>query len=107
MPVQPPWLGEGLASSFQTLEYDPDKGEVRVGEPPLDLLRVAQNGPIVPLPELLAATKIDGDRTVFYASAWATVHFLMNRHARELRRIREALSARLRLRRPGRRHSAS
>ena len=95
MPVQPLWLAEGLASYFQTLEYDPDKGEVRVGEPPLDLLRVAQNGPSIPLPELLAATGIDGDRTAFYASAWATVHFMMNRHARELRAFEKALSARL------------
>lgn len=95
MPAQPPWLAEGLASYFQTLECDPDGGEIRVGQPPLNLLRVAQNGPRIPLPELLAADTIDGDRTVFYASAWAAVHFLMNRHAEELRAFEKALSARL------------
>ena len=95
MPVQPPWLAEGLATYFQTLECDPDNGEVRVGQPPPNLLRVAQNGPRIPLPELLAAERIDGDRTAFYASAWATVHFLMNRHERELRAFEKALSARL------------
>src|SRR4051794_5254540 len=95
MPVQPLWLGEGLASYFQTLECDPDKGEIRVVEPPLNLLRVAQNGPSIPLPELFAATRIDGDRTAFYASAWATVHFLMNRHAGELHAFEKGLSGRL------------
>jgi tetratricopeptide (TPR) repeat protein len=95
MPIQPRWLAEGLASYFETLEYDPDRGEVTVGRPPPNLLAVAQNVARVPFPELLSASKIDVDETIFYASAWAAVHFLMNRHADELLAFEEALHARV------------
>jgi hypothetical protein len=95
MPIQPLWLAEGLATYFQTLDYDADKGEVTVGRPPAGLLAIAQNGARLRLSELFAANKIDGDVGVFYASAWATVHFLMNRHADELRAFQSALHARV------------
>jgi hypothetical protein len=95
MPIQPLWLAEGLASYFQTLDYDPDKGDVTVGRPPSNLLAIAQNVARVPFPELLTATKIDINRSIFYASAWAAVHFLMNRHPNELSAFQAALHARV------------
>jgi hypothetical protein len=95
MPRQPLWLAEGMASYFETLDYDADKAEVRVGRPPPDLLAIAQQVVRVPLPQLLAADKIEGERSVFYASAWAAVHFLMNRHLDELSAYEKALRARV------------
>jgi hypothetical protein len=42
MPRQPLWLSEGLATYYQTLEYDPTEGLITVGRPPPDWLRLAQ-----------------------------------------------------------------
>ncbi len=95
MPSQPLWLAEGLATYFQTLDYDGDKREVTVGRPPPNLLAIAQRGARLSLAELFAAKKIDGDMGVFYASAWATVHFLMNRHPDGLRAFQTALHDRV------------
>jgi hypothetical protein len=95
MPAQPPWLAEGLATFFETLDVDTGKGEVLVGRPAPNLLSIVQHGARLPLTELIAAKTIEGDRSVFYASAWATVHFLMNHHADELRAYEAALRMRV------------
>ena len=36
-PTQPPWFAEGLATYYQTIEYDADAGRVTVGRPPTEL----------------------------------------------------------------------
>ena len=92
MPVQPLWLGSGTRNLLPDAGIRSRQGRGSWSERHLlNLLRVVQNGPSIPLPELLAATSIDGGRPVFYASAWAAVHFLMNccRRRRARKRIRE------------------
>ena len=95
MPVQPPWLAEGLATYFQTLEVDDEKGQLAVGRPPAELLRIVQNTSLMNVPELMAAKQVPSERSLFYASAWATVHFLMNHHLDEFRNYETALRARI------------
>ena len=82
---QPLWLAEGLASYFQTLEYDRAQGRVIAGRPPPDLLRLVQRRPPLDAAAMMdAAVLPQGEASRFYASAWITVHYLMNHHAREL-----------------------
>jgi hypothetical protein len=84
MPAQPPWLSEGLATYFQTIEVDAEQGRLTVGRPPAELLRVVQAGGILRIEEMMAAREIRSERALFYSTAWLTVHYLMNRHAAQL-----------------------
>ena len=91
MPRQPPWLSEGLAIYYETLEYDPGEGRITVGRPPPDLLRVAQRIGASGIATVLAAEAIDDDADDFYATAWITVHYLMNHRVEALARYEKVL----------------
>ena len=91
IPGQPPWLAEGLATYFQTLEVNAENSQVTVGRPPADLLRVVQGTSLMSVPEMMAAKQVPSERSLFYASTWATVHFLMNHHLDEFRAYEAAL----------------
>jgi hypothetical protein len=81
IPHQPRWLAEGLATYFQTIEYDSAAGRITVGKPPSDLLAVASRRALVDARRLFAATEIpEDDRNAFYPTAWLAVHYLMNHH---------------------------
>jgi hypothetical protein len=84
MPAQPPWLSEGLATYFQTIEVDAEQGRLTVGRPPAEILRVVQAGGILGIEEMMAAREIRSDRALFYSTAWLTVHYLMNHHTAQL-----------------------
>lgn len=77
----PPWFNEGLAEYYQTIEIDGKK--VNLGKPQVGHLRLLQRSKLIPLKEFFA---IDGRslhqnggsiRNVFYAQAWALVHYLI------------------------------
>jgi hypothetical protein len=95
MPVQPRWLSEGLASYFETLEYDDEKGEATLGRPPPELLSsVQRQGPLSP-EEIAAAKPLAADTGRFYATSWLLVHFLMNHRTDSLARYEAALRQRI------------
>jgi hypothetical protein len=76
---QPPWLSEGLAVYYQTIEYDADAGRITVGRPPVDRLRNARFLSASNITSTLTAPSVpDEGKGRFYASAWITVHYLMN-----------------------------
>jgi hypothetical protein len=92
LPRQPPWFAEGLASYYQTIEYDADAARVTVGRPVVDLLRWAQRIGPTTIERMFTADKIDGDDAPrFYAAAWITVHYLMNHRAVALAGYEKAL----------------
>jgi hypothetical protein len=92
VPNQPPWFAEGLASYYQTIEYDADAARVTVGRPVGSLLRWAQRIGATTIEHMFTAKKIDGDdATHFYAAAWLTVHYLMNHRAEALVGYEKAL----------------
>jgi hypothetical protein len=89
---QPPWLSEGLAVYYQTIEYDADAGRITVGRPPADWLRDARHASTSSITSALTArsTSAEGE-TLFYASAWITVHYLMNHRLVALAAYEKAL----------------
>jgi hypothetical protein len=92
LPHQPPWFAEGLASYYQTIEYDAEAARVTVGRPVVNLLRWAQRIGATTIERTLTARRIDGDDTIrFYAAAWITVHYLMNHRAVALAGYEQAL----------------
>jgi hypothetical protein len=92
IPRQPPWLSEGLATYYQSIEYDAASGRVTVGRPPPDLLRVAQQFRAASVESIFSARAIDGDdASHFYADAWLTVHYLMNHRRTALNSYEDAL----------------
>ncbi len=82
----PPWLSEGLAELFSTVSQD-DKGKVKVGEPiESRVLRLREDGPMdferffkvtLGSPEYNSS---DHGRHVFYAQAWALLHYFLFGH---------------------------
>jgi len=92
MPEQPRWLAEGLATYFQTLDYDAEKQQVTVGRPPADRLATVQQLGLLTLDEMAAMKTLDSDTGRFYASAWLTVHYLMNHQTQALARYEAALN---------------
>src|SRR6185295_12340490 len=52
IPRQPSWLAEGLASFFETLAYDRDRGEILIGLPSPQRLAVLRGGGASVVPTL-------------------------------------------------------
>jgi tetratricopeptide (TPR) repeat protein len=78
----PLWLNEGLADFYASSATEGDR--VLVGRPAPVSLKVLKQRPNLPLETLLA---VDGDSpyyneqeraSIFYAQAWALVHYLLN-----------------------------
>jgi hypothetical protein len=94
MTRQPPWMAEGLASYYQTIEYDTETGRITVGRPPPDLLRQAQHRTsVASIEAMFTAGEIDQEARHFYADAWLTTHYLMNHRLEALARYENALRA--------------
>ena len=90
--TQPPWFSEGVATYYQTIEYDADAGRVTVGRPTNELVRRAQEVGVSNIESMFAAKAIDRDDAPrFYAAAWITVHYLMNHRAAALEAYEAAL----------------
>ena len=80
-PDIPPWLNEGLACFYQTLERS--GRDLRLGAPPPGYLQVLQERGILPVARLRAVThqspeyRVGTGRNRFYASAWLLTARLM------------------------------
>jgi len=80
-PDVPPWLNEGLACFYQTLERT--GRELRLGAPPPGYLQILQERGILPVARLLEVThqspeyRMGMGRNRFYASAWLLTARLM------------------------------
>lgn len=78
----PEWLNEGLAEFYSTFRAMPRAGRAVAGEPPQNRIPVLARARQLPLRELLTMTRADRARAdaerqeLFYAQAWALVHFL-------------------------------
>jgi hypothetical protein len=91
---QPHWMSEGLASYYQTIEYDPEAGRITVGRPAPALLSQAQRRTsIASLEAMFTAPAIDQEARHFYADAWITIHYLMNHRPEALATFGKALGA--------------
>ena len=78
----PLWLNEGLSEYFQTARIE--NGQVTLGSPRTERLALLRKSTLIPLKSLVEMdlktlkTNSDQQRALFYAQAWATVHFLLN-----------------------------
>ena len=78
----PPWFNEGLAEYYQTFAIEEDQ-KVKLGLPQGNHLLLLQQNKLIPLETLFkisnAALHQNGDhsRSVFYAEAWALIHYLV------------------------------
>src|SRR5262249_39820526 len=76
IPRAPAWLGEGLASYWETLEIDTDSTEIIVGRPPPLGVLIVDWAPLAELVEGDKARFYDRkNRSPAYASAWGVVHY--------------------------------
>jgi tetratricopeptide (TPR) repeat protein len=83
----PPWLNEGLAEYFETLEsVDTPNGRVlSVGKAPVGHVELLRKNLLIPAGEFFAMDNKSlhrngqESRTLFYGQAWAVVHYLINR----------------------------
>ncbi|MBK7857945.1 MAG: DUF1570 domain-containing protein [Archangiaceae bacterium] len=83
---QPKWVAEGLARYFETLTLDPGKRLVRSGQLHDDAQDLVRSGNLTPLDTLWRwRSQLPPEaETAGYASSWAWVHFLFNRHRERL-----------------------
>jgi len=89
---QPPWMAEGLASYYETIEYDTETGRITVGRPPPALLSQAQRKTsVASIEAMFSARAIDQEAPHFYADAWITIHYLMNHRLSALADYEKAL----------------
>lgn len=78
----PPWFNEGLAEYYQTFEIEEDQ-KVKLGLPQSGHLNLLQQNKLIPLESFFkvsnAALHETGDhsRNIFYAQAWALIHYLV------------------------------
>jgi tetratricopeptide (TPR) repeat protein len=79
-PPQPAWYEEGLAELYSTFQTQGD--EAQTGRVRRDLLARLRSGALIPLERLLAVDHSSPEynerekQGVFYAEAWALVHYL-------------------------------
>nr|MBP6716668.1 DUF1570 domain-containing protein [Acidobacteriota bacterium] len=77
----PPWLAEGLAEFFSTIERSGTR--VRIGRVPLGRLRDLKNNTLLPAARLFAVDRGSLEYNsvshagLFYAESWAAVHLLL------------------------------
>lgn len=79
----PPWLGEGLAEYYETLQVLEGQ-RVSLGTPPDGHLSLLRQNDLIPFKTFLATDNSslhrggDDSRTLFYAQAWALTHYLLH-----------------------------
>lgn len=77
----PPWLAEGLAEFFSTIERSGNR--VRIGRVPVGRLRDLKNNTLLPAARLFAVDRGSLEYNsvshagLFYAESWAAVHMLL------------------------------
>jgi tetratricopeptide (TPR) repeat protein len=79
----PPWLGEGLAEYFETLQFV-DNQRVSLGAPPGGYLSLLRQSDLIPFKTFFTTDNSslhksgDAARGLFYAQAWALTHYLLH-----------------------------
>lgn len=90
---QPPWFAEGLAQFFETVQLDPDKAVVDVGEPLVNQVSAVRSTSLVPGPQLFACTAMACRDHPFYVTAALLFSYLANAHPEQLAQLEDALAA--------------
>lgn len=77
----PPWFNEGLAEYYQTFAIENDQG-VKLGLPQSGHLYLLQQNKLIPLETFFKINNYslhqngNHSRSIFYAQAWALIHYL-------------------------------
>jgi TonB family protein len=95
--ARPTWLSEGLAEYFATADISDDS--IYLGDLPTDRLNLLKNSRMLSLQDLFAVDDQSpyynetDQANIFYAQAWAFVHFLMHGpYKEEFKRYLDALA---------------
>ncbi|MEO8572354.1 MAG: tetratricopeptide repeat protein [Pyrinomonadaceae bacterium] len=78
----PPWFNEGLAEYYQTFEIEEDQ-KVKLGLPQANHLALLNQNSLIPLDTFFKinnralAENASHSRSIFYAQAWALIHYLV------------------------------
>lgn len=78
----PPWFNEGLAEYYQTFAIEEDQ-KVKLGLPQSEHLYLLQQTQLIPLEDLFRVSNYalhqqgNHSRSIFYAEAWALIHYLV------------------------------
>lgn len=91
IPDQPAWFAEGLAGYFETVRLDDDRGKVEVGRPVDWRFRQLRSEGLTPVAQLFACEQVACKDDRFYATTWAVVTYLINKHPDDLMRYMQRL----------------
>jgi Tfp pilus assembly protein PilF len=78
----PPWFNEGLAEYYQSFAIEEDQ-KVKLGLPQNNHLALLQQNKLIPLDTLFKISNYallqnaNHSRSIFYAEAWALIHYLV------------------------------
>ncbi len=79
----PPWLGEGLAETFETIKIDKNNNAI-IGTPSAFPINTLLRAKPIPLERFFAVTHSSPEyvgsahgRSIFYSQAWAMTHYLL------------------------------
>jgi hypothetical protein len=97
LPLQPPWLAEGLAMYLEGIEIDRAGGQVAVGAASTDRVEGLKSATVTPSTSQLFATlepsAVDPrDTASFYLGSWALVHYLLDERPQAFGRFQRALT---------------
>lgn len=91
IPRQPRWLAEGIASYFETADFDSDDTSVEIGRPRDGFGRILGRGHLRSVADLFGCKGNCVD-TVYYATSWVLFSFLVNEHYERLGRYLQRLN---------------
>lgn len=94
LPIEPPWYSEGVATFFETLQYDRSKHEATIGMPPSVRFAALRRDGLDRSEKLLGTrTLTDDPRAVatFEDQSWLLFHYLVDHRAADLARLQDLL----------------
>jgi hypothetical protein len=88
---QPRWLGEGMATYFETVQLDADRATAEVGRAPQHRGAAIRQAALVPVSRLFGWSNAHQHEEREYSTARALFTFLINQHRDELLRYLQLL----------------
>ena len=88
---QPRWFAEGFAEFFETVNLDPERAVVDVGEGLPKIMLSLQRFGVEPVRDMWACTQLACADARFYNTAWAVMSYLANEHPTELGKFEQRL----------------
>jgi hypothetical protein len=94
LPLQPLWFSEGIATQFETLDYDDVLHRATVGAPSRTRMMSVAAGATISVPELMGTDTLPDDPSDAYryeCTSWLVFRYLLEHHAAGFARFQTLL----------------